>query len=117
MWRENLSRAVAPGQKITLAALPWALAGLVCQQLYLARVAEGLGVSWNTANDAMRTEGQRLLIRDPYALTGLRSWASMSMSGGTSRPETKNKFTGFKTAVAEELPEAVEKVLQRVQPD
>jgi hypothetical protein len=28
----------------------------VCQHLTVARVAEGLGVSWNTANDAVLAE-------------------------------------------------------------
>src|SRR5690606_12731344 len=34
--------------------------------------AEGLGVSWNTANDAVLAEGQRLLINDPARLDGVR---------------------------------------------
>jgi transposase len=36
----------------------------VCQHLTVARVAEGLGVSWNTANDAVLPEGKRALIDD-----------------------------------------------------
>ena len=31
----------------------------------MARVAEGLGVAWNTANSAVLAEGQRVLIDDP----------------------------------------------------
>ena len=31
----------------------------------MARVAEGVGVSWNTANDAVLAEGHRVLIDDP----------------------------------------------------
>jgi hypothetical protein len=38
--------------------LRWALEGVVVQHLTVARVAEGLGVSWNTANDAVLTEGR-----------------------------------------------------------
>jgi hypothetical protein len=41
-----------------------ALEAIVCQHLSAARVAEGLAVSWNTANNAVLTEGQRLLIAD-----------------------------------------------------
>jgi len=41
------------------------LEGIVCQHLTVARVAEGLGVSWNTANDAVLAEGKRVLIGDP----------------------------------------------------
>lgn len=40
--------------------------GIVCQHLTVARVAEGLGVSWNTANDAVPPRGRRVLIEDPH---------------------------------------------------
>jgi hypothetical protein len=36
----------------------------VCQHLTVARVAEGLGVSWNTANDAVLAEGKHAMIDD-----------------------------------------------------
>jgi hypothetical protein len=35
----------------------WALEAMVCQHLTVARVAEGLGVAWDTANDAVLAEG------------------------------------------------------------
>lgn len=35
------------------------LEGVVRQRLTVARVAEGFGVAWNTANDAVQTEGKR----------------------------------------------------------
>jgi hypothetical protein len=38
----------------------------------VARVAEGLGVSWNTANDAVLAEGRRVLIKDPHQFDGVR---------------------------------------------
>jgi hypothetical protein len=38
----------------------------------VARVAEGLGVSWNTANDAVLAEGGRVLIEDPHRFDGVR---------------------------------------------
>jgi transposase len=44
----------------------------VCQHLTVARVAEGLGVSWNTANDAVLAEGQRVLIKDPHRFDGVK---------------------------------------------
>jgi putative intracellular protease/amidase len=44
----------------------------VCQHLTVARVAEGLGVSWNTANDAVLAEGRRVLIEDPHRFDGVR---------------------------------------------
>jgi len=36
----------------------------VCQHLSVARVAEGLAVSWDTANDAVLVEGKRVLIEN-----------------------------------------------------
>jgi hypothetical protein len=44
----------------------------VCQHLTVARVAEGLGVSWNTANDAVLAEGRRVLIEDPHRFDSVR---------------------------------------------
>ena len=40
------------------------------RHLSVARVAEGLGVSWNTANDAVLAEGERVLIDVPGRLHG-----------------------------------------------
>ena len=37
-----------------------------------SRVAEGLGVSWTTANDAVLAEGRRVLIQDPHRFDGVR---------------------------------------------
>jgi transposase len=44
----------------------------VRQHLTVARVAEGLGVAWNTANDAVLAEGKRVLIDDPHRLDGVQ---------------------------------------------
>jgi hypothetical protein len=52
--------------------LRWALEGIVCQHLSVARVAEGLGVSWNTANTAVLAEGKRVLIEDPGRFDGVK---------------------------------------------
>ena len=46
--------------------------GIVCQHLTVARVSEGLGVSWNTANDAVPAEGRCVLIEDPHRFGGVR---------------------------------------------
>ena len=59
--RQDTSRAAGPRAKLSRRALRWALEGIVCQHLTVARVAEGLGVSWNTANDAVLAEGRRVL--------------------------------------------------------
>jgi len=139
--------------------LRWALEGLVCQQLTVARIAEGLDVSWSTANDAVLAEGQRVLINDPARfdgvtvvgfeqhvwrhtrrgerfvtviidLTGIRNGTGparlLDMIEGRSKQAVKrwlterpqawratleivamDGFTGFKTAAAEEVPQAV----------
>ena len=43
----------------------------MCQHLSVARVAEGLAVSWNTANNAVLAEGRRVLIADPARFDGV----------------------------------------------
>ena len=45
--------------------------GLVVAHLTVARIAEGLAVSWNTANDAVLAEGKRVLINDPRRFDGV----------------------------------------------
>ncbi len=39
------------------------------QHLTVARIAGGLAVSWNTANDAVLAEGKQVLINDELAST------------------------------------------------
>ncbi len=131
----------------------------MCQHLTVARVAEGLAVAWNTANDAVLAEGRRVLIGDPARfeavtvigvdehvwrhtrrgdkyvtviidLTPIRQRSGparlLDMVEGRSKQAFKqwlaarpqawrdrvevvamDGFTGFKTAAAEELPQAV----------
>ena len=71
VWRQDSSRAAEPRAKLARRGLRWALEGLVVAHLSVARVAEGLAVSWNTANDAVLAEGQRLLIADPARFDGV----------------------------------------------
>jgi transposase len=139
--------------------LRWALEAIVVGHLTVARVAEGLGVAWNTANDAVLAQGKRMLIDhaarfdgvkvigvdehvwrhtrrgDKYVtviidLTGIREGTGtarlLDMVEGRSKQAFKtwladredswrdavevvamDGFTGFKTATAEELPDAV----------
>jgi transposase len=159
VWRQDTSKAAEPRAKLSRRGLRWALEGIVCQHLTVARVAEGLGVSWNTANDAVLAEGKRVLIEDPTRfdgvkvvgvdehvwrhtrrgdkyvtviidLTGIRKGTGparlLDMVEGRSKQAFKqwlterptswreavevvamDGFTGFKTAAAEELPDAV----------
>ncbi len=72
VWREDTSRAAEPRAKLTRTALRWALVGLVCQHLTVARLAEALAVSWSTANTAVLAEGQRVLLDDPTRFDGVK---------------------------------------------
>jgi transposase len=72
VWRQDTSRAAQPRAKLSRRALRWALEGIVVQHLTIARVAEGLGVAWNTANDAVLAEGKRVLINDPARFDGVK---------------------------------------------
>jgi len=159
VWRQDTNRAAEPRAKLSRRGLRWALEGIVCQHLSVARVAEGLAVSWGTANDAVLAEGKRVLIDDPdrfdgvavvgvdehvwrhtrrgekyvtviIDLTGVRDGTGparlLDMVEGRSKQALQtwlaareeswreavevvamDGFTGFKTAAAEELPEAV----------
>jgi hypothetical protein len=71
VWRQDTSKAVGPRAKLSWRGLRWALEAIVCQHLSVARVAEGLAVSWNTANNAVLAEGHRLLIADPARFDGV----------------------------------------------
>ena len=67
VWRQDTSRAAEPKARLSRRGLRWALEGIVVEHLTVARVAEGLGVAWNTANDAVLAEGRRVLILDTLA--------------------------------------------------
>ncbi len=71
VWRQDTSLAAQPREKLSRRGLRWALEGIVCQHLTVTRVAEGLGVSWNTANDAVLAEGKRVLINNPARFDGV----------------------------------------------
>ena len=159
VWRQDMTAAAEPRAKLSRRGLRWALEGIVCQHLTVARVADGLGIAWNTANDAVLAEGKRVLIDDPdrfdgvtavgvdehvwrhtrrgdkyvtvvIDLTGIRDGTGparlLDMVEGRSKQAFKtwlaqrpqpwrdrvevvamDGFTGFKTAAAEELPDAV----------
>jgi transposase len=56
VWRQDTSRATEPRAKLSRRALRWALEGIVCQHLTVARVAEG----------------RRVLIEGPHRFDGVR---------------------------------------------
>ena len=72
VWRQDTTQAAEPRARISRIGLRWALVGLVCQHLSMARIAEGLGVSWTTANTAVLAEGQRVLLNDPTRFDGVQ---------------------------------------------
>jgi transposase len=72
VWRQDVSKAAQPRAKLSVGALRWALVAIVCQHLTVARVAEALGVAWNTANDAVLAEGKRVLINDTTRFDGVK---------------------------------------------
>jgi transposase len=72
VWRQDTSKAAESRAKLSRRGLRWALEGIVVQHLTVARVAEGLGVAWNTANDAVLAEGKRILIDDVGRFDGVR---------------------------------------------
>ena len=71
VWRQDTSRAAEPRSKLSRRGLRWALEGIVVAHLTVARIAEGLAVAWNTANDAVLAEGRRVLIGDPHRFDGV----------------------------------------------
>ena len=72
VWREDTTRAAPARARISRGGLTWALRALVVDHLSMSRVAAGLAVAWHTANDAVLTEGHRLLINDPTRFDGVR---------------------------------------------
>jgi transposase len=71
VWRQDTTKAAEPRAKLSRRGLRWALEGIVVQHLTVARVAEGLGVAWDTANDAVLAEGKRVLIDDAGRFDGV----------------------------------------------
>ncbi|VEI04454.1 Transposase and inactivated derivatives [Acidipropionibacterium jensenii] len=160
VWRQDTSAAAEPRAKLSRAGLRWALEGIVVQHLSVARVAEGLGVAWDTAHDAVLAEGKRVLIDEEHRFEGVKVvgvdehvWRHtrrgdryvtviidltpvrdgtgparlLDMVEGRSKKVFKawlagrdqawrdqihsvamDGFTGFKTAAAEEVPDATE---------
>jgi transposase len=72
VWRQDTGAAAEPRARLSRAALRWALQAIVVQHLTIARVAEALAVSWDTANSAVLDEGRRVLINDPHRLDGVQ---------------------------------------------
>jgi transposase len=72
VWRQDTTAAAGPRAKLSRRGLRWALEGIVVHHLTMARVAEGLDVAWNTANNAVLAEGKRVLIGDKHRFDGVK---------------------------------------------
>lgn len=72
VWRQDATAAAEPQATLSRRALRWALEGIVVQHLSVARVAEGLAVAWDTANDAVLAEGKRVLIDQEHRFEGVK---------------------------------------------
>ena len=71
VWRQDTSKAASPRWKLSGGRCAGRWKGLDVAHLTVARVAEGLGVAWGTANDAVPAEGRRVLIADPHHFEGV----------------------------------------------
>jgi transposase len=71
VWRQDTTAAAEPYAKLSRAAVRWALEALVVQHLTVARAAQALAVTWDTANDAVLAEGRRVLIDNPARFDGV----------------------------------------------
>lgn len=72
LWHQNTSRAAESRSKVSRRGLRWALESIVVTHLTIDRVAAGLGVAWNAANDAVLAEGERVLIDDSACFEGVK---------------------------------------------
>src|SRR3546814_10162770 len=89
VWRQDTSAAAEPRAKLSRRGLRWALAGLVTQHLTVARVAEGLGVAWDTANPAVLAEGRRVLLDAEHRFDGVAVIGVDEHVGPTTRRRRK----------------------------
>ena len=72
MWRQNMSAAPIRVPSSRAQRCARRSLGMVVHHLTVARVAQALGVSWNTAITTILGEGQRILIDDPDRFEAVR---------------------------------------------
>lgn len=71
MWPQDTCQAADPRAKLLRAAARWALTGVVVHHVTVSRIAQALGVSWNTASTAVPAEEARLLLTDAARCEGV----------------------------------------------
>src|SRR5262249_42204225 len=72
VWRQDTAKAAEPRARLSRHGLRWAMEAIVVQHLSVARIAEGLDVAWDTANNAVLAEGRRVLIDDEHRFDGVK---------------------------------------------
>jgi hypothetical protein len=70
VWRQDTTKVAEPRAKLSRRGLRWALEGIVCQHLTIARVAEGLGVP-GTPPTMPFWPSKRVLIDDTGRFDGV----------------------------------------------
>jgi hypothetical protein len=111
VWRQDTSRAADPRAKLSRHALRWALEGIVCQHLTVARVAEGPRRVAEHRERCCGGRGQACVDRGATPVEGrskqvFKTWLGERDTSWRDGVEVvaKDGFTGFKNATSEELP-------------
>lgn len=90
-WRQDTFKTADLRAKLSPRGLRSALEGIVCQHLTGAQIADGLGVTWNTANKAVLAEGRRVLIDDLHCYSGVQV-IGVDEHGWRHTPATGDKY-------------------------
>ena len=69
--RVDLGAAAAPRALLSRGAVRWALEAVAVDNTAVSRVAARLGASWDTANNAVLSEGKRVLIETEGRFDGV----------------------------------------------
>ena len=71
VWRQDTSTLAEPRTRLTHAAVEWGLRALALECMSVSRVAQALGISWHTANNAILASAQATLLDDPHRFDGV----------------------------------------------
>ena len=71
VWRHDVRAAAPTRGKLSRDAVTLAVKHIVIDRLSIARIADILGVAWNTCSDAILASAEELLFHDPTRLEGV----------------------------------------------
>mgnify|MGYP000945233574 FL=1 len=71
VWRHDVRAAAPTRGKLSRDAVTLAMKHIVIDRLSIARIADILGVAWNTCSDAILASAEELLFHDPTRLEGV----------------------------------------------